>query len=109
MSNDGKTPNTRETFNPWSVVNLVFDHLVANGLHPVLGETGDPSHPATDLLRAFGVEPGPEEPAHTRTDVNEQLAALRVAMLDGRSQDDAGHDLVIDEATDDLTLNTETR
>jgi len=82
MSNNGKTPNNRETFNPWSVVNLVFDHLVANGLHPVLGETGDPSDPTTELLRALGVEPGPEEPAHTRTDVTEQLAALRVAMLD---------------------------
>ena len=109
MSNNGKTPNNGETFNPWSVVNLVFDHLVANGLHPVLGETGDPSHPATDLLRALGVEPGPEGPAHTRTDVSEQLAALRVAMLDGRQRDDACHDLVFDEATDDVRQNTETR
>ena len=75
--------NKEQTFNPWSVVNLVFDHLVANGLHPVLGETGDPSQPATDLLRALGVEPGPEEPAHTRTDVSEQLAKLRATMLDG--------------------------
>lgn len=88
MANNGETPNNGETFNPWSVVNLVFDHLVAKGLHPVLGETGDPSEPATDLLRALGVEPGPEEPAHTRTDVSEQLAELRAAMLDGRPQDD---------------------
>ena len=37
-----------ETFNPWSVVNLVFEHLAAQGLHPVLGETGDPGRPAAD-------------------------------------------------------------
>jgi hypothetical protein len=99
MSNKG------ETFNPWSVVNLVFDHLVANGLHPVLGETGDPSHPATDLLRALGVEPGPEQPAHTRTDVGEQLAELRVVMLDGLARDGPCDDLGVGEASDDLTQN----
>ena len=49
-----------ETFNPWSVVNLVFEHLAAQGLHPVLGETGDPGRPAADLLRALGIEPAPE-------------------------------------------------
>ena len=27
-----------ETFNPWSIVNLVFHHLAAQGLHPVLGD-----------------------------------------------------------------------
>ena len=47
-----------ETFNPWSVVNLVFEHLAAQGLHPVLGETGDPGKPAADLLRALGIELG---------------------------------------------------
>ena len=47
-----------ETFNPWTVVNLVFRHLARNGLHPVLGETGDPVVPATALLRAMGIEPG---------------------------------------------------
>ena len=31
-----------ETYNPWSVVNLVFTHLADQGLHPVLGESGDP-------------------------------------------------------------------
>ena len=29
-----------ETYNPWSVVNLVFRLLASEGLHPVLGETG---------------------------------------------------------------------
>ena len=44
-----------ETFNPWSIVNLVFHHLAEEGLHPVLGETGDPGAPAADLLRALGI------------------------------------------------------
>ena len=34
-----------ETFNPWSIVNLVFNHLAEEGLHPVLGEAGDPGPP----------------------------------------------------------------
>lgn len=47
-----------ETFNPWSVVNVVFHHLAAKGLHPVLGEAGDPARPAAELLRVLGIEPG---------------------------------------------------
>ena len=38
-----------ETYNPWSVVNLVFHHLADQGLHPVLGATGDPGPPAADV------------------------------------------------------------
>ena len=30
-----------ETYNPWSVVNLVFHQLAKEGLHPVLGNAGD--------------------------------------------------------------------
>lgn len=96
-----ETPDKGQTFNPWSVVHLVFDHLVDNGLHPILGETGDPSRPATDLLRALGVEPGPEPPAHTQPDVSQQLAELRVTMLGGRTPDDARDDLGIGEPTND--------
>jgi len=105
MTRSAETSNTGETFNPWSVVNLVFDHLVANGLHPVLGETGDPSRPATDLLRALGVEPGPERPPHTRTDVSQQLAELRVTVLGDRPRDDARDDLAGVETADDETQN----
>ncbi len=43
-----------ETFNPWTVVNLVFHHLAEHGLHPVLGEAGDPAVPAEALLRSEG-------------------------------------------------------
>jgi hypothetical protein len=46
-----------ETFNPWSIVNLVFHHLADEGLHPVLGEAGDPGAPAAGLLRALGLKP----------------------------------------------------
>ena len=46
-----------ETYNPWSIVNLVFHHLADQGLHPILGESGDPGEPAAALLRAFGIEP----------------------------------------------------
>ena len=75
-----------ETFNPWTVVNLVFNHLASKGLHPVLGETGDPAIPAANLLRALGIEPGPERSEHVRQDVSQQLAELRVAMLGERPE-----------------------
>ena len=48
-----------ETYNPWSIVNLVFHHLAREGLHPVLGEAGDPGAPAADLLRALGIHRPP--------------------------------------------------
>jgi len=39
-----ESPDETETFNPWSVVNLVFHHLADHGLHPVLGDhAGHPS------------------------------------------------------------------
>jgi hypothetical protein len=101
-----ESPDKGQTFNPWSVVHLVFDHLVANGLQPVLGETGDPSQPATDLLRALGVEPGPERPGHTRTDVSQQLSELRASMLGDRTRDAASDDLGVGETTGDGTQNT---
>ncbi len=77
-------PSAAETFNPWSVVNLVFHHLAAKGLHPVLGEAGDPARPAAELLQALGIEPGPERSEHTRRDISQQLADLRAAVLGER-------------------------
>ena len=73
-----------ETFNPWSVVNLVFQHLVEQGLHPVLGESGDPGRSAADLLRALGVEPAAEGNQRFRTDIQDHLADLRAAFFDER-------------------------
>ena len=43
MDRPGESPD--ETYNPWSIVNLVFHHLAEQGLHPVLGEAGDPGGP----------------------------------------------------------------
>ena len=65
---EGGEQGPRETFNPWTVVNLVFHHLADNGLHPVLGETGDPAVPATALLRSMGIEPGRNDESVTSAD-----------------------------------------
>jgi hypothetical protein len=73
-------PDKPETFNPWSIVNLVFHHLAAQGLHPVLGETGDPSAAATDLLRSLGIEPGQDHTGPSATLVQDELARVRAAM-----------------------------
>jgi hypothetical protein len=70
-----------ETFNPWTVVNLVFHHLADSGLHPVLGSTGDPAVPAAALLRALGIEPGRNDENVTSPGVQKELAALRARFL----------------------------
>lgn len=79
----GEEPQA-ETYNPWSVVNLVFQHLSAEGLHPMLGETGDPAVPAAALLRALGIEPAPEGNRQVIRDVREHLGTLRTAVLGER-------------------------
>jgi hypothetical protein len=70
-----------ETFNPWTVVNLVFEHLAARGLHPVLGETGDPGRPAADLLRALGIEPAAEGNRQQSQQIQDHLAEIRNAVF----------------------------
>ena len=70
-----------ETFNPWSVVNVVFEHLAEQGLHPVLGETGDPGPPAADLLRALGIEPAPEGNRQDSQHTKDHLAEIRDAVF----------------------------
>ena len=70
-----------ETFNPWSIVNLVFHHLADQGLHPVLGGTGDPGAPAAELLRALGIEPAAEGNRHVSRDIQQHLAQIRSAVL----------------------------
>jgi len=69
-----------ETFNPWTVVNVVFHHLAEQGLHPTLGGT-DPGAPAAELLRAFGIEPAPEGDRQVRENVKNHLAEIRAAIL----------------------------
>lgn len=71
-----------ETYNPWTVVHVVFDHLVEHGCHPTLGAAGHPGEPAAALLRAFGITPTVEGDARATQRVRDQLADLRAAMLD---------------------------
>jgi hypothetical protein len=78
---DRRDEPTRETFNPWSIVNLVFHHLADQGLHPVLGEAGDPGAPAAELLRSLGVEPAAEGNMQVSRDVRDHLAEIRSAMF----------------------------
>ena len=75
MSEPATPPD--ETFNPWSVVNLVFHHLADQGLHPVLGESGDPGPPAAALLRCLGIEPAAEGNQRNSQEIQDQLAQLR--------------------------------
>ena len=68
-----------ETFNPWSIVNLVFQHLAEQGLHPILGEAGDPGAPAAELLRSLGIQPAAEGNLEISRDVRRHLAEIRTA------------------------------
>ena len=68
-----------ETYNPWTIVNLVFHHLADQGLHPVLGEAGDPGAPAAQLLKAFGITPTQEGDARITERSKDRLAELRAA------------------------------
>jgi hypothetical protein len=81
-----------ETYNPWTVVNLVFNHLAEQGLHPVLGDAGDPAEPARGLLTALGIRPAAEGNREVMRRVREHLAEIRTAVFDedeGRRPPDA--------------------
>ena len=76
---NSSTDDSEETYNPWSIVNLVFRHLADEGLHPVLGETGDPAGPAAELLKALGISPSTEASKKVTRRVGDELARLRQA------------------------------
>jgi hypothetical protein len=71
----------QETYNPWSVVDLVFGHLVDEGLHPTLGG-GDPGEPARALLAALGITPAAEGNRERMLEVRRHLAEIREAMFE---------------------------
>ena len=79
MTDDGRS----ETYNPWTVVNVVFAHLAEQGLHPVLGDTGDPGEPARALLIALGIEPRAEGNREVMRKVHEHLAEIRSVVFEG--------------------------
>jgi hypothetical protein len=70
-----------ETYNPWSIVNLVFHHLAEEGLHPILGTAGDPGPAAAELLRALGIRPAPEGNRQVSQQTRQHLADIRAAMF----------------------------
>jgi hypothetical protein len=75
----GPREGPEETYNPWSIVNLVFRHLADEGLHPVLGESGDPGAPAAALLSALGITPSVGASKKVTSRVSDELARLREA------------------------------
>ena len=68
-----------ERYNPWTVVNLVFHHLVDEGLHPILGDAGNPGAPAAALLIALGIEPANEGSRKATEQIRSQLDEMRAA------------------------------
>ena len=79
----GASEPQAETYNPWSVVNLVFHHLADQGLHPTLGESGDPGEPAAALLRALGIEPAAEGSRQASEQTKRDLEKIRAAFDQG--------------------------
>jgi len=81
-------PPDAETYNPWTVVNLVFTHLADQGLHPVLGDGGDPAGPARALLTALGIHPAAEGNREVVRRIRAHLAEIRDAVFDDDGDDD---------------------
>ena len=79
MSSSAEPDNER--YNPWTVVNLVFQHLADEGLHPILGDSGNPGEPAAALLIALGIEPYVDGSRKAREQVQAQLDELRAAFF----------------------------
>ncbi|HEY1974429.1 MAG TPA: hypothetical protein VGH89_41220 [Pseudonocardia sp.] len=70
-----------ESYNPWTVVNLVFHHLADRGLHPTFGGAGDPGEHAAELLRALGITPAAEGNRQELARKADELARLRAAVF----------------------------
>ena len=66
-----------ETYNPWSIVNLVFTHLADQGLHPILGRERRPGSAGAGAPEALGIEPAAEGNREVMRDVRAHLAEIR--------------------------------
>lgn len=74
--------SAQETYSPWTIVNVVFGYLAEQGLHPTLGDSGDPGKPAAELLRALGIAPTVQGDSRIAANVRQELADLRARMFD---------------------------
>ena len=79
----------QETYNPWTVVNVVFQHLADQGLHPVLGGNAHPGEPAAQLLRALGISPRAEGDLRAAQDVRAHLAQMRASVFGDEGDESA--------------------
>lgn len=79
MSNEQPTG---QIYNPWTVVNLVFEHLVEQGFRPTLGEEDNPGEAGAALLRALGVTPGIDSGGLNTSEIHDELAELRATILE---------------------------
>ncbi len=70
-----------ESYNPWSIVNLVFNHLAAEGLHPILGSAGDPGAAAAALLGSLGIRPAAQGHGQAAQEIQQRLADIRAAVF----------------------------
>jgi hypothetical protein len=77
-----------ETYNPWTVVNVVFAHLVDEGLHPILGAAGNPGEAAHALLRALGIHPDMSGNREVTRAVQAHLAEIRSVVFEGDAATD---------------------
>jgi hypothetical protein len=72
---------SNESYNPWTVVNLVFHHLAEQGLHPTFSDAGDPGKHAADLLRALSIEPRADGNRQKFEETKDELARIRAVMF----------------------------
>ena len=72
---------SNESYNPWTVVNLVFHHLAEQGLHPTFSDAGDPGKHAAELLRALSIEPRADGNRQKFEETKDELARIRAVMF----------------------------